>query len=80
MSAITRTPPPRAAAGWRQPVWDNALFAHGCTREEAEQNLRGLLSRTLARLREALAAREPPVDFAKLDLRQQETLLDLAHT
>jgi hypothetical protein len=26
--------------GWRQPVWDKALFATGCTRAEAEQRLR----------------------------------------
>jgi hypothetical protein len=54
--------------GWRQPVWDKALFATGCTRAEAEQRLRADLGRVLATLP------------AGLDQRQQETLLDLTYT
>jgi hypothetical protein len=61
---------------WRQPVWDKALFARGCTREEAAVELRASLSRTLADLKAMLSKRG--ADFDKLDPRQQETLLDLA--
>ena len=64
------TPQGRRIA-WRQPVWDKALFARGCTRAEAEQRLRADLGRTLAEL---LAA------HPGLDRRQQETLLDFAYT
>lgn len=73
------TPEGRRIA-WRQPVWDKALFATGCTREEADAHLRAALSRTQAALTTALATRQPAVDFIRLDRRQQETLLDLAHT
>jgi hypothetical protein len=66
--------------GWRQAVWDKALHAHGCTREEAEQHLRAELARTSHELRMALAARQPAVEFTRLDRRQQETLLDVAHS
>ena len=38
------------------------------------------MNRTLVKLKTNLAAREPPVDFRQLDRRQQETLLDFAHT
>jgi len=73
------TPQGRRIA-WRQPVWDRALYSRGCTAEEAEQRLRADLTRTLAEFRAALAARKPAVEFARLDPRQQETLLDFAHT
>ena len=73
------TPQGRRIA-WRQPVWDKALFARGCTPQEAEQQLRTDVNRTLVKLKTNLAAREPPVDFRQLDRRQQETLLDFAHT
>ena len=66
--------------GWRQPIWDKALFARGCTGNEAEQHLRGELSRALAALKSTLSSRQTPVDFARLDKRQQETLLDFAYT
>jgi hypothetical protein len=73
------TPQGRRIA-WRQPVWDKALFARGCRPQEAEQQLRADVNRTLVKLKTNLAAREPPVDFRQLDRRQQETLLDFAHT
>ncbi len=73
------TPEGRRIA-WRQPVWDKTLYAVGCTPEEAERHLRVALRRTLAELQAFLSAQQPPVDFANLDLRQQETLLDLAYT
>ncbi len=57
--------------GWRQPVWDKALFAKGCTKAEAEQRLRADLERTLSALRES---------HPGLDQRQEETLLDFAYT
>ncbi|HEY3900710.1 MAG TPA: hypothetical protein VGM54_19025 [Chthoniobacter sp.] len=66
--------------GWRQVVWDDALFANGCSRETAEEQLRLELRRTLGDLKGALAARRPAVDFDTLDRRQQETLLDFAHS
>jgi hypothetical protein len=64
--------------GWRQAVWNKDLFKEGCTRAEAEQHFRADLHRTFVNLKTALAIRSPSVDFAKLDRRQQETLLDLA--
>lgn len=64
--------------GWRQPVWDKSLFARGCTHDEAAVQLRTSLSRTLAELKTMLSKRG--IDYAKLDERQQETLLDLAHS
>jgi hypothetical protein len=73
------TPQGRRIA-WRQPVWDKAFFAHGCTREEAERHLRADLDRTRAGLQAALATRRPAVGLASLDRRQQETLLDFAYT
>jgi len=73
------TPQGRRIA-WRQPVWDLGLYAHGCTRDEAERHLHDDLARTLDTLKESLAARRPPVDFNRLDRRQQETLLDFAHS
>lgn len=66
--------------GYRQPVWSKTLFATGCTPQEAEQHLRDDLARTQAKLTEQLAARQPKVDFAALEKRQRETLLDLAYT
>jgi hypothetical protein len=66
--------------GWRQPIWDDALFAKGCSRETADEQLRLELRRTLGDLKAALAARRPAVDFDSLDRRQQETLLDFAHS
>ena len=73
------TPQGRRIA-WRQPVWDKGLFARGCTRQEAERQFRADLQRTLDELTAALSGRTPPVDLRQLDRRQQETLLDLAHT
>jgi hypothetical protein len=73
------TPQGRRIA-WRQPVWDKALFTHGCTAEDAEQHLRAELSRVSAELRSVLAARAVAVNLATLDQRQQETLIDLAFT
>ena len=73
------TPQGRRIAA-RQPVWDDTLFAKGCTREEAGQHLRSDLGHTLIALKKMLASRTPTVDFDKLEQRQQETLLDLAHT
>lgn len=66
--------------GWRQPVWDRALFAEGCTRDEADTHLRASLARAAEELTSALAARQPAVNLASLDQRQRETLLDFAHT
>jgi hypothetical protein len=73
------TPQGRRIA-WGQPVWDKRLFADGCTPQEAERRLRADLSRTLVHLKTALAARQPAVEFSQLDVRQQQTLLDFAHT
>ena len=71
------TPQGRRIA-WRQPVWDKRFFAEGCTREEADRQLRAELSRTVSELTTVLAKRQPAIEFEKLDRRQQETLLDLA--
>ena len=71
------TPQGRRIA-WRQAVCDGTLFAKGCTREEAGQRLRVELGRTLGEFETALAARDASVNFATLDGRQQETLLDFA--
>ena len=65
---------------WRQPVWDNALFATGSTRDVAQQHLENELRRTLGDLKAALSARQPAIDFDRLDHRQQETLLDFTYT
>ena len=73
------TPQGRRIA-FRQLVWDNDLFARGCTRAEAEDRLRAELRGAAVALEKALAARQPPVDFARLDQRQRETLLDFAWT
>ncbi|MDR0352345.1 MAG: hypothetical protein LBI02_02965 [Opitutaceae bacterium] len=66
--------------GWRQPVWDKTLFETGCTPAEAEKHLRATLARVQLDLTAHLRARHPPIDFARLDRRQRETLLDLAST
>jgi len=66
--------------GWRQPVWDKALFAAGCSRHEVEEHFRMELARALAELTAALAGRPAPVSFASLDRRQKEALLDFADT
>ncbi len=73
------TPQGRRIA-WRQPVWDKALYAQGCTSQEAERHLLADLARSQSELQERLAARKPAVDFFHLNQRQQETLLDLACT
>jgi hypothetical protein len=65
---------------WRQPVWDLAHFAEGCTREEAQRHLRSDLAHALGELKRLLAARSPAVSYEKLKARQQEMLLDLAWT
>lgn len=67
-------------SGARQEVWKKGLFQSGCTREEAERHFRSDLGKTFAAITAELAARQPAVDFAQLDGRQQETLLDLALT
>jgi len=66
--------------GARQAVWDNALYASGCTPDEARERLRADLDQTLAELKNALAERKAAIDFARLELRQQECLLDFAQT
>jgi len=73
------TPQGRRIA-YRRTVWDKALYAQGCTPEEADQRLREDLGRTQASLARQLSAQNPPVDFTTLDHRQRETLLDLAYT
>lgn len=73
------TPQGRRIA-WRQPVWDKMLYAKGCTPGEAEKRLRAELAGIQARLITLLAARQPAVDFAALNERQRETLIDLALT
>lgn len=71
------TPQGRRIA-WRLPVWDKRLYHDGCTADEATQQLRATLGEIQEELRSTLARRTPPVAFAELDRRQQETLLDLA--
>ncbi len=66
--------------GARQLVWDPALFGGGCTGEDAEQHLRADLSHTRIALIATLATRQPSVEYSRLDPRQQETLLDFAHS
>ena len=66
--------------GWRQAVWDKALYASGCTSQEAERQLRADLKRIWSKLEAMLLAGKPAVKFASLDRRQQETLLDLAYS
>ena len=65
---------------WRQQIWDKALYADGCTPQEAEVHLRADLARSQEYIKTLLASRAPPIDYAKLDQRQRETLLDLACT
>jgi len=71
------TPQGRRIA-WRQAVWNKDLYAHGCTREAAEHQLRADLARARSDLAAALAQRTPPVNLDRLTLPQQEILLDLA--
>lgn len=66
--------------GWRQPIWSDELFAKGCSPAEAETQLRAELAQVQAKLVHELGTRQPAVDFAMLDQRQRETLLDLAFT
>jgi hypothetical protein len=66
--------------GWRQAVWDKALYANGCTPQEAEEHLRADLNRICAELEVKCAAQKPAIEFVQLDRRQQETLLDLAYS
>jgi hypothetical protein len=66
--------------GWRQAVWDKALYANGCAPQEAEEHLRADLNRICAELEVKCAAQKPAIEFAQLDRRQQETLLDLAYS
>ena len=73
------TPQGRRIAA-RQPIWDKALYEKGCTEEEARQRLCGDLARVQAELQEMLNARKSAVNFASLDQRQRETLLDLGYT
>ncbi len=65
---------------WRQRVWNQALFAEGCTPEAADVHLREALQHSVSEVQARLQREQPPVDFARLDRRQQETLVDLAHT
>jgi hypothetical protein len=65
--------------GFRQALWDKALYATGCTAEEAHEHLRASLNQTLAELKKALT-RQTPIDFARLETRQQECLLDFANS
>ena len=64
----------------RQVVWDKALYASGCTPDEARERLCADLNQTLTELKSALVDRKPAVDFNRLELRLQECLLDFAHT
>jgi hypothetical protein len=66
--------------GWRQRVWDETLYAQGCSQAEAERHLRTGLSHTLEELKAVLRSRTPTLDLTQLDERQRETLLDFAHT
>ena len=49
-SADSAAMPQGRRIAWRQPVWDKGLFAHGCTRQEAERQFRADLQRTLGEL------------------------------
>ena len=80
MPMLPYSTPQGRRIGARQAVWDNALYASGCTPDEARERLCAELNQTLAELKNALADRKPVVDFAQLDLRQQECLLDFAQT
>jgi hypothetical protein len=64
--------------GYRQAVWDEALYEKGCTREEAEARLRADLGRTLSDVRAFLATNAPPRAFESLTAEGQEILVDLA--
>lgn len=73
------TPQGRRIAA-RHLIWDKALYTEGCSAEEALRRLSGDLARAQAELKELLSARSPSVDFASLNQRQRETLLDLGFT
>lgn len=66
--------------GFREPVWDNDLFARGCSPDEADKHFRATIARAEAALKKMLAGRSSPVDFSSLDKRQQETLLDFVNS
>jgi hypothetical protein len=64
----------------RQLIWDKTLYEKGCTEEEARQRLCADLTRVQAKLKAMLNERKSAVNFASLDQRQRETLLDLGYT
>jgi hypothetical protein len=65
---------------WGLAVWDKAFFAEGCTPAEAEWQLRAVFAKAEEDWKRVLSERQPVVEVARLDQRQQETLLDFAHT
>jgi hypothetical protein len=73
------TPQGRRIA-WRQAVWSKHLYSEGYSKEDAEVHLRESLAIARAFVTAMLASRQPSIDFDKLDVRQEEALLDLAHT
>ncbi|MDR1788845.1 MAG: hypothetical protein LBR12_00535, partial [Opitutaceae bacterium] len=62
----------------RQLLWDNAAYASGVTRAEADAQHLAALLQTRAALAARLAS-EHAADFDKLPRQRQEILLDLAH-
>lgn len=66
--------------GFRQLVWDQSLFADGCTPEKANEQLKVDLADAADELRKVLAARTPALQFDELSPMQREILLDFANS
>ena len=64
--------------GYRQAVWDEALYTQGCSKADAEKRLREELQRTLAQVKEFVATNQPAYVFDRLSPDRQEILVDIA--
>jgi len=64
--------------GYYFTVWDKALYAQGCTKQEAEDRLRGQAQEALASLIRYIAKTYPDHPFATLSPKSQQMLADYA--
>jgi hypothetical protein len=64
--------------GYDRPVLDKALYSRGCTKAEAEAQLRADAGKALADLTVYLARAHPAPAFSALSRKSQEMLVDFA--
>ncbi len=66
--------------GYGQSVFDKKYYSQGMSKEEAENNLRNGLEKTLTDLRQYLITHYPEHPFDQLSSKSQEILLDHAYS